>query len=662
MRPDDPFEPKLGKIRAQAPKAPKSFHSKVMHAAGRAGGMKSPSNGGRPAATAKRSFGRGAGVGRVLVAAPRTGPTQRRVVVKARFVKLAGKGLKAAAAHLSYIQRDGVTREGRPGELYGRDTDRADGAAFIERSADDRHQFRFIVAPEDGAQIDDLKAYTQRLMAAMEKDLGTKLDWVAVDHFNTGHPHSHIIVRGRDDQGKDLVIAREYLTQGIRERAEALVTLDLGPRSDLEINAQRQAEVEQERLTSIDRYLRRDADENGLVLAGHHDPLNQALRAGRLAKLGALGLAIDEGEGRWRLRSDIEATLRQLGERGDIIKTMHHELTARHMEAALADSVIHERTADGQPPVPITGRLLTRGLADEHSDRHFVLLEGTDGRVHYVDIGEGDRTDSLAKGTVIRVTPKAPAIKAVDRTIVDVAERNGGRYDIDAHLKADPTARQTFAETHVRRLEAIRKVTGGLVREPDGRFVIGADYLDKALAYEQREVARSPVRIEVLSTKSLEAQTRFKGVTWLDHELIEGNGPAYATGGFGGEARNALRLRQQWLIEEGLATSAPAGQVVSKDVLVSLQRREFVQMTGDLSRAIAKPFTEARPGELIEGKLRQAVATGMGKFAVVERSRDFTLVPWRDVLEKHVGKDVSGIMRSAGINWSIGRGKDIGID
>src|SRR3546814_13860708 len=104
------------------------------------------------------------------------------------------------------------------------------------RQVNDRHQFRFIVSPEDGEQYDDLKPLTRRLMAQMEQDLGTKLDWVAVDHFNTCHPHTHIVIRGKDEPGRDLVIGREYLTQGLRERAAELVSLDLGPRTDLDID------------------------------------------------------------------------------------------------------------------------------------------------------------------------------------------------------------------------------------------------------------------------------------------------------------------------------------------------------------------------------------------------------------------------------------------
>jgi type IV secretory pathway VirD2 relaxase len=119
----------------------------------------------------------------------------RRAIVKTRLVRLSAKGLPGARAHLRYIQRDGVTRDGAPGELYGPEVDQADGKAFLERCDGDRYQFRFIVSAEDGAEYADLKPYVRRLMTQAEHDLGTKLDWVAVDHFNTDQPHTHIMLR-----------------------------------------------------------------------------------------------------------------------------------------------------------------------------------------------------------------------------------------------------------------------------------------------------------------------------------------------------------------------------------------------------------------------------------------------------------------------------------
>ncbi|WP_446741591.1 relaxase/mobilization nuclease domain-containing protein [Sphingobium yanoikuyae] len=98
-----------------------------------------------------------------------------------------------------------------------------------------RHQFRFIAAPEDGDRDEALAPLTRRLMAQMEEDLGTRLDWVAIDHFDSGHPHSHILLRGVDEHGDRLVIARDYLASGLRARACDLVARDLGPRSEREM-------------------------------------------------------------------------------------------------------------------------------------------------------------------------------------------------------------------------------------------------------------------------------------------------------------------------------------------------------------------------------------------------------------------------------------------
>src|SRR3546814_10293533 len=152
----------------------------------------------------------------------------RRVVVKARVVKLRGSGSKAAYAHLRYLQRESVTLDGERGRLYSASLDAADGPKFLDRGQDDRHQFRLIVAPEDGAELGDLRDFTRELMAQMEHDLQTQLDWVAVDHHNTGRPHSHVVIRGVTDDGKTLNIAGDYIAHGIRHRASEIVTLEIG--------------------------------------------------------------------------------------------------------------------------------------------------------------------------------------------------------------------------------------------------------------------------------------------------------------------------------------------------------------------------------------------------------------------------------------------------
>jgi type IV secretory pathway VirD2 relaxase len=99
----------------------------------------------------------------------------------------------------------------------------------VERGREDRHQFRFIVAPEDSAEMADLRGLTRDHMRQMELDLETRLDWIAVDHHNTGHPQAHIMVRGILDDGRILNIAGDYIAHGIRHRTSELVTRDGSP-------------------------------------------------------------------------------------------------------------------------------------------------------------------------------------------------------------------------------------------------------------------------------------------------------------------------------------------------------------------------------------------------------------------------------------------------
>lgn len=654
MSDNDDFEPHLGRIRARGKPRGRKFLHRVLAAANLArGGTAVP---GRPRRFDGSRIGRGAGVGRVLGMRDQFAAfRKRRVIVKSRIVKLAGKGLAAARAHLRYVERDGTSRTGERGQLYGADADKVDRRAWLDMAQGDRHQFRFIVSAEDGIEYDDLKSLTRRLMARLEEDLGTKLDWVAVDHYNTGHPHTHIIVRGKDDQDKDLIIAREYITQGMRERAAELVDLDLGPRSTSDIQATLRGEVDQERLTIIDRALIREAEADVLVSSATRGAFDQTIRIGRLQRLARMGLATRHGASHWSLAPNLADTLRRMGERGDIIRTMQRAYSARGNAPAPTDQIIYEpRAPDARP---LIGRLLERGLADELNDRHYLIVEATDGRSHYVEIGKGEYVETHAVGAIVRVAPVAPEVRPADRTVAEIADANDGRYTVDLHLRHDRSATEAFAETHVRRLEAMRRLTGGVEREPDGTWIIAPDHLDRAARYEAVRVKERPVTVETLSVKPLEKLVEADAATWLDRELIAVDPVPLRDAGFGHEAREAQARRRQWLIAEGLAAEQDGATVYRRGMIGMLQRRELLRVAGQLADELHKPFVEPTGGARVEGNLRRSVEMTSGRFALVEKSREFTLVPWRPVLERHIGKPVSGIMRGDGINWTIGRGR-----
>jgi len=644
---DDDFELWLGRIGNDRP-----FHHSVLKSANLAGGLK---RFGRRARSFDGSrIGRGSGMGRVLATSGRhSGQRSRRAVVKARIVRLAGKGAQAAVAHLRYLQRDGTTREGERGTLYSAPLDAADGKAFLERGREDRHQFRFIVAPEDGAEYQDLKPLIRRLMIQAEKDLGTKLDWVAVDHFNTGHPHSHILVRGKDDQGKDLIIAREYITKGLRQRTVDLVNLDLGPRTDREIIRSNLREISQERFTGIDRRLLRAVDAEGLVSPRHRDGVEQSLRAGRLATLGRMGLANEEQRGRWRLAENLEPTLRAMGRRGDIIATLDREVRSRSLAVSPIDYAVYDPT--DRRAQPMVGHVLTRGLCDEETDREFLIVDAIDGRTHYVEIGEAGGVDmAIREGAVVRISATPVEPREVDRAVATIAARNGGRYSEDIHYLHDPTASERFVQAHIRRLEALRRGKAGVEREADGSWKIAPDHVERALEYERARAASEPVRVDILSTLRLDDMPHHDGVTYLDEDASVAQ-PGRLGRGFGAKVDEALRQRRQWLIEQGLA-----GQ---PDMLDTLRRRELQRVARQLSRELGLGYAEAAPGDPIEGIYRRPVQVGSARMALIENSREFTLVPWRPVLERRIGREVSGVMRGRDVSWTFGRersGPEIG--
>jgi len=646
---DDGFTPKLGRTRGKDGKKVLRYGSRIVVAA-RLAGTKTGVVGRRFDGS---RIGRGASIGRLLSSRDRfAGLRSRRAIMKTRLVRLGAKGLPGARAHLRYIQRDGVAREGAPGELYGRDANQADGKAFLERSDGDRHQFRFIVSAEDGAEYADLKPYVRRLMTQAEHDLGTKLDWVAVDHFNTDQPHTHIMLRGVDDRGENLIIAREYIAHGFRERATELATVDLGPRTDREIENRLRHDVEQERLTAIDRRLIRRMDDERTVTAASNDPFQQSVAAGRLRKLGTMGLAKDVGHGRWRLADGIEDTLRRMGERGDIIRTIQRELTARKLDRAGVDRRIHDRPAE-----EIIGRVIHRGFSDEHRDRHYLIVDGVDGRVHYLDIGRGDLSEPTPEESIVRIAPRSAAVRDVDRTVAAVAEGNGGRYSIDAHLRHDGGATQGFAEAHVRRLEAMRRAGSTIERMADGSWAIAPDHLDQAAAYEARGLRDRPVEIETLSSLPITRLETADAATWLDREIGAATPMPVREAGFGREVRSALDARRQWLIEQELA-DVDGGKVrLRANAIMLLQRRELLGTGDRLAGKLGKPFVEATTGSPVEGRLARRVDLASGRFALVEQSREFTLVPWRPVFEKQIGNQVSGLMRSDGVSWRFGRSR-----
>jgi type IV secretory pathway VirD2 relaxase len=398
---DNDLRVRPGRIRdnGRSSSRPKSFVGQVMRAAKKAGHVGDGFGRGKGGAS-RSHFGRG----RRAALSLSLRSTSRRVVMKARVVRHHGTRFRSAplTKHITYLKREGVTRDGADARMFDARSDAADERAFAGRCEDDRHHFRFIISPEDAAELGDLRAFTRELMTDVARDLGTKLDWVAVDHWNTDNPHIHVLIRGRAEDGQDLVISRDYISRGFRDRAAERVTLELGPRAERDIQSALEREVDAERWTSLDRALRVAADEGAGVAdlrpnASGEDLSLRRLMVGRAARLERLGLADQVAPGCWALKPGIEDRLRDLSIRGDVIKTMHRAMSVRGREPDVSGFALHGE----EPTDPVLGRLIERGLYDELKGSAYAIVEGIDGRTHHIRFTDIEMTGDAAPGAIV---------------------------------------------------------------------------------------------------------------------------------------------------------------------------------------------------------------------------------------------------------------------
>jgi hypothetical protein len=122
----------------------------------------------------------------------------------------------------------------------------------------------------------------------------------------------------------------------------------------------------------------------------------------------------------------------------------------------------------------------------------------------------------------------------------------------------------------------------------------------------------------------------------------------------GAEVETALRARRQWLIEQGFAREQEGQVRYARDLLRTLEARELTQTAADISARTGLERLEVKAGDKLTGVYRRMLTLNSGRFALIERSHDFALVPWRPVLEKARGQMVTGSMGGEGISWSIG--------
>ncbi len=674
---DHDFELRIGKMgRDRAPiLGPlKGAVGRVKHAGGKViGGSRAPSpkglrahfvKGGAKAARTRGFSG-----------------TQRRVVVKARIVPHGAGGGAPLKTHVAYLAREGhaqvraeapglahepeaeapkpelthqvdyLSRESAEGralyDFYDGAHDGVDAKALTAAWSDDVRHFRLIISPEDGAAFGDLKPFIREVMADLETRLGTRLEWAAVDHWDTDNPHAHVLIRGRRADGTDLVIPRQIISHDIRERAQEVVTRVLGPRPALAPEVARAREIATPGLTPLDREIMARA-KSGMLDSperGRVDLLQ------RLERLEVWNLAARHADGRWALAPDLAANLNSLAERTEITRMLEH---VGGLGRADYDILEADRSA------PAMGRLVHVGIVDELSERAIAIIEGADGRLRYAGF---DRTEDqavfagIARGALVEFTPRIAQVRPADEAVARIAEQSGGLYSVEHHAALEPYADPALIAANVRRLEAMRRANL-VTRRPDGVFGIAPDHRERALAFEAKRLARTPVSARVASYWTLGEQENALGLTQLDRVLAREELAPEGAGRFARDFEAALQRRRLFLIEQGLMGAGELG--LSKDALDRLAAHELQSTARKLEAEIGRPVLTHLTNR-VEGTYARRIDLAQGRMALLWQRDTAHLVPWRPALEQFAGRQVQGMVRGQSISWSLWRGRTIGL-
>jgi len=634
------FSPSTSKAKSEPVPMIKSFRNNVSKRVGlrqKKNGRKGASRGGSP----RR--------GRMAESVYNVGSSARRVVVKARVVKMNNLyGKKSAGLHMKYIERDGAGKDGKEAELFDSKTSNKDLTEWTEKNIEwaehtegEPHQFRVIISPEDAHEL-NLTEYTRELMERVQTDLGRDLVWTAANHYNTDNPHTHLVISGLDTNGEEVWIDREYISNGIRNRARELATQELGHRSELEIDTTLNKEITQERFTSLDWKIDKVSHGNIVDMSVYPDDIDARKLHGKLiARLDHLvgyGLAIKDNSHEYILQDGWDTNLREMGERGDIIKTLHKEIKADPTKYRIYDKDDHDNV--------VTGRLVRSGLHDELNDRFYMIVEGQDGSANYIVMDKVTDVTEYKRGSIVSVENYQDSwIKKSDYVIETFARSNQGIYDQKEHVEQvikhpellpNNVTPEGYTDAIGRRVSRLARF--GLAQQlGSGLWKIEENLTAELSRRDQESPNPRKVRISTIDERLLQQQIKAEGRAWIDTIHVENNAP-YS---FGSELNQAIKKRQEFMQKELGLKGNEKGLLKMLD---NIERQKLVQDYADSSLRHYKPLKQ----EMFTGTLHKKITAPSGQgYALITSGhnngidKEFSLVPWRDNMKRSLGKPVS---------------------
>lgn len=584
----------------------------------------------------------------------------QRVVVKINPVQNrtkgvgvgAGSGAKNLYQHVRYISRSGAGKEETKAVLFDRENDGVDGLAFHGLCKDDRHHFRMIISPENGHQIDDFHGYIRGVMGRMESDLGTSLNWIGAVHYDTDDIHAHVIIRGVNERGQDLVIGRDYIASGVRARAQELATELLGERSLEEIQKSQERQIEAMSVTSLDRFIEKNLNEGRSVDVRKEnnfgkDRFYEGLVKGRLQFLSTTGLASEYPPGIYTLRENYMDVLRESSQRQNILNNLY----SRMPDVDLGDLSFYSMKA-GEGEL-IHGLVINKGPIDEMTDRKYLVVKDARETLHYVPFGDIGSYDQLKKGSLVKIAPGDKSSGKADFNISQMADSNNGIYDPRHHMayiEAELTHievenREGYLASHAKRLETLSK--NGVVKPlRDGRYEVPAYVVERGeeitREINEREGKRFYPKLDVLSARPLEKLVSAEKKTWLDKELYKQSIGKPSMSEYGAEIEENLQKRRDWLVSKDLGVIQSNGEFALRDgAMKQLRLIELRSIGNKLANQLEAQYTDKLVTSEKPYTYRGYAELESGTWAVVQEKDKIHMARVKSVPDTKVGQSVS---------------------
>ena len=567
----------------------------------------------------------------------------RRVIVKARVVKMTSYGIGAAKLHLRYLDREGTEKDQKKEGFYDKEhveISRKDIEAIREGEP---HQFRFIVSPEDAERL-DLTEYTKSLMSQMESDLGRELDWKAINHYNTDNPHTHIVVHGLDKKGEEVFIDKEYISNGLRNRASELATRELGHRLEHEIKESLQKEIKAKALTRIDYQLINHSTDHKIELKSYGDTpairLQRSTMIGRLTELERMGLAEKLGTNQWKLDTNLKQKLNAINHYSEAVTRL--QLAENRLDSPANEHLVY----DVKSSQKFDGVVIDRGIRDEMSDKGYFIVGDRQGQLNYIEVGSLSGYENVPINSVVTVQSQSQSwLRKSDRNIDEYAKSHAGKIKLDefgewavANGKVSHVKLSEFVKTHEKRLNALER------HELLQKTATGWKVPNDLLAKLEQKSSQPKAVISLKHTLQLQEQINYQGRTYLDDYYYEITNSTH-TDGVTTKLKNSARLRAQWLQEQGL----DVGTQSSKNALDAMERNtlaDAIQSKTGLS------FNALSKGKSFQGKTIGVIATkSVRRYVLIANEKEFSMVPWKSPYSPEKGQQMAIGINQQGRTW-----------